>query len=103
MWQCRCGVKLPIAASYPIRCTCGLVDYGDRVDDSGEHFKCVYRGEVVGEIDCGCEGDLRVFTCKVNGLCTLRALKPGEKTAKMLDQSTVTQKFVTCNVCGDRT
>jgi len=102
MWSCRCGVKLPIAPVYPVRCPCGLVDHGDWVDDSGDLFRCVHRGEVAGEIDCGCEGDLRVFRCEVFGYCTLRSLKPGEQTAKLADGTEIKQKFNTCNVCEKR-
>jgi hypothetical protein len=40
-------------------------------------FPCLYRGEVVQKLGCGCAGDSLVYSCSLYGECMIRKLKPG--------------------------
>lgn len=99
MWSCLCGVRLPVM-QFPVHCSCGAVGYEDGTILSP--IDCAKRGPVVGKINCGCEGDTRVFECKVHKYCALRKLKPGPQKVVLHSGEEFDLDPPTCNVCTER-
>lgn len=118
MWRCQCGASIPVEVGYPVRCNCGCVDYGDRVqcqppggnenlpaagDDLAVYGSpaCIYRGEAVGTWDCGCAGESAVYQCPKHGLCAAHKLKSGSVFSITINNSTFRQSLRFCAVCED--
>ena len=73
-----------------IYCSCGAISKGPAFLNESDSLPCVYRGEVIGDLNCGCAGKPKVYACEKHGSCALRKLKPGKYDVTF------------CNGCEDR-
>ncbi len=78
-------------------CPCGQVQHnpawkGSAVSLPIYEWPCTFRGEVIGELDCKCQGRPSIYTCEIKGKCALRCLSG--KSHK--------DDITFCNACGDR-
>ena len=63
-----------------------------------EAYPCKNRSEIVGSIDCKCQGNNHVYKCKVHGLSAIRKLTPGIPTVKIGSDS-LSRDMSYCNGC----
>lgn len=89
-WTCQqCKKERTIRAdAKKIICSCGSIAVQDR--PQRQDLPCVYRGNAIGELPCGCAGKPKVYACEKHGSCALRKLKPGKYDVTF------------CNGCEDR-
>ncbi len=110
MWKCTC-CKKEIKAEvkvFPVRCSCGNIDYGDdRPSDIDivfnfidEENPCIHRGSEFGVMNCNCAGNLNVYKCETHELCATRKLRAGTPSI-MTDAGVVSREVKYCNSCKD--
>jgi glycosyltransferase involved in cell wall biosynthesis len=82
----------------PFYCSCGNVIENLEVSEFSpvvkETLPCIYRGEALREINCGCSGKPKIYECQKHGEAYLRKLP--KMTAEMIQSCTM------CLTCGDR-
>lgn len=59
-------------------CSCGAVGENPVYKQQDEAYQCIHRGEVLGDLDCGCAGKPKVYACDIHGKCAIRKMKPGD-------------------------
>lgn len=94
-WQCQtCGRTYKIKeTAESARCSCGSSEaFASKVNR--QDLPCVYRGKVIREINCGCEGKPKLLECEKHGSCFLR------KLPKMKADAVAGSKM--CLDCDDR-
>ncbi len=107
-WTCpQCGIKINNVRRYPVRCACGLVDRGSGATETTEvvsdEIACRHRGEIIGEMNCNCAGNVAVYSCAVFTECATRKLKPGLPKIKYLDGRETQSDIRFCNACEECT
>jgi hypothetical protein len=75
----KCGKSYNIKSTQKrIFCSCGSANLNPNTSDPAADLPCVYRGAIVGDLNCGCAGKPKVYACEKHGKCALRKLKPGD-------------------------
>lgn len=57
----------------------------------GDPWRCVYRGDTNGQLDCGCTGKPDTYSCEKHGTCAIRRMLPIHPS-----------DIAFCNTCVDR-
>lgn len=70
-----------------------------RVEDEYD-YPCLNRGQIIGELDCKCQGHKKVYSCNIHTKCAIRKLVPG-KPRLIIDQETIEEDIKFCNDCED--
>lgn len=90
--KCRKSYSASIRI-FPFVCDCGnkVYDFNgvQTYSSAKQEYECVYRGRVIGEMDCNCAGKPKIYDCEIHGKCAIRKLKPGVTDLKF------------CNACQD--
>jgi hypothetical protein len=75
----KCGKSIFVSSLHrTIICSCGNASAGNSLASISDQLSCIHRGEVLGDLDCGCAGKPKVYACNIHGKCAIRKMKPGD-------------------------
>lgn len=70
-----------------------------RVEDEND-YPCTYRGSILGQLDCKCQGNKQVYSCQIYTKCAIRKLVPG-KPRLIINDQIIEEDIKFCNDCED--